>query len=134
MPQRRRVLIVEDIKFNQALLADILGAEYELALAADGEEAVLKAKELHPEIVFMDLTLPKMDGFEAARQIRRQVGPRSKIIAMSANADEVRKTDARVAGMDFFLAKPFNAKSVAQLLAQIFPSRTDTPAVKAVRQ
>ncbi len=134
MLQRRRVLIVEDIKFNQALLADILGGEYELALAGDGEEAVLKAKDLHPDLVFMDLTLPKMDGFEAARQIRRQVGPRSKIVAMSANADEARKTGAREAGMDFFLAKPFNAKTVAELMIQIFPARADSPAVTAARK
>ncbi len=106
-----RVLTVDDFEPWRHFLSSILLEKPELLVvgeASDGSEAVQKAKDLKPDLILLDIGLPKLDGIEAAQQIR-QLSPSSKIIFLSQNNDldlvkaalgtgalgYVRKTDAR---------------------------------------
>ena len=106
-----RVLTVDDFEPWRHFLSSILLEKPELLVvgeASDGSEAVQKAKDLKPDLILLDMGLPKLDGIEAAQQIR-QLSPSSKIIFLSQNNDldlvkaalgtgalgYVRKTDAR---------------------------------------
>jgi CheY-like chemotaxis protein/HPt (histidine-containing phosphotransfer) domain-containing protein len=104
----RRMLLVEDNPLNRevarAMLAS-LGAE--VALAADGLEAVARCREDRFDLVLMDLQMPGLDGFGAARAIRGQAsGRRTPILALTAHALAADEARAREAGMDGLLAKP----------------------------
>ena len=106
-----RILIADDLKAWRLQVLALLQARAAwqvIAEASDGSEAVQKAEELKPDLILLDIGLPKLNGIEAARQIR-QLSPNSKIIFLSMNSDldivraalgtgalgYVRKTDAR---------------------------------------
>lgn len=84
-----RALVVDDFELWQTFVYMRLDEEpnvHVIAVATDGVEAVQKAVELQPDIVLLDILLPKLNGIEAARQIRR-LAPKSKILFLSSNAD-----------------------------------------------
>jgi two-component system, cell cycle response regulator DivK len=66
----KRILIVEDVKFNRDLLMQLLEDDYELATAVDGADGVKKATSERPNLILMDLSLPVIDGWEATRRIK----------------------------------------------------------------
>src|SRR4030095_7724641 len=79
-----RILVVEDhARFRHRICAMLHGrAEFQTVEAADGLEAVRKAEELQPDLILLDINLPKMNGFEVAKQIRR-VAPHARLLFMS---------------------------------------------------
>lgn len=84
-----KILVVDDFLPWQQIVQEMLQSEADLkiiATATDGLEAVQKATELQPDVILMDLSLPRMNGFEAARQIRA-ASPASKILFLSNNRD-----------------------------------------------
>lgn len=103
-----KLLLVEDNEMNRDMLTRRLArAGYEIVHAVDGEEAILKAAEAAPDLILMDLSLPKIDGWEAARRIRAahgEAGP--PIIALTAHAMAGDREKALAAGCDDFDTKP----------------------------
>ena len=89
-----RILVVEDhAQFRQIICTELQGrAEFEIVEAVDGLEAVQKAVDLHPDVILLDINLPRMHGFEVAKQIRRLV-PHARLLFMSqeSSTDFVRK-------------------------------------------
>ncbi len=118
-----RVLIVEDNLVNQAVVVGMLelfGCETETA--DNGREAVSLVESVNYDLIFMDVHMPKMDGYEATRVIRgiEQSGdsPRAvPIVALTANAMEGDEEKCLEAGMDGYLSKPFNQQQLAHLLS-----------------
>jgi len=105
-----RVLIVDDQEDNCQLLMKILGpVGFDVRPANDGETAVREFEQWRPQLILMDLRMPKMDGYEAIRRIRAGDGGREvKIIAVSASVSGERKRqDIFTAGADDFIGKPF---------------------------
>ena len=101
-----RVLIVEDEPILRGALAEMLEAK-ELSVAgeaADGEEAVRLAAEVHPDVVLMDLRLPGMDGIEATKRIKA-IEPRVQILVLSAYDDPGLHRSAEEAGVFCYLVK-----------------------------
>lgn len=113
--EQRRVLIVEDEPDNQeivrAVVEDMVGCR--AVLASDGVEAVARAVEEPPSLVLLDLMLPKMDGYEVARRLKRD--PRTSsvpIIAITALARSVDRARALEAGCDDYVDKPFDLEAL----------------------
>ncbi len=108
-PSRRcvRVLIVDDVPQVRQELRGLLQLTGELEVvgeAANGLEAISQAEALRPDVVVMDLEMPVMDGYEAARQIKSyQPAPRVVILSVHASPQEQRR--AREAGADSFVVK-----------------------------
>ena len=115
---RQRVLAVDDHAANRSMLVDLLEPlGFEVTTADDGIDAVRLAREWQPHLVLMDLRMPRLDGFGAARQIREQLpsdGP--VIIGISASAFDPDRQACLDAGCSEFLAKPFREE---QLFAAI---------------
>jgi DNA-binding response OmpR family regulator len=104
-----RILIVEDEQPLQALLCRVFSEErFHVATAGDGIECVNKVAGFRPDAVIMDLGLPRLDGLETTRLIRRNRDWSALVIvALSARADEQTRAAALEAGADLFVRKPF---------------------------
>jgi len=102
------VLVVDDFEDNRALYVRFLGfSGFQVAEAADGHEALVKARELQPELIVMDLSLPGLDGWEATRRLKADPRTRDTIvIALTGHALTGHEEGARAAGCDAFLTKP----------------------------
>ncbi len=102
------VLIVDDFEDNRAMYAVYLTySGFEVAEAADGEEALKVARQRTPDLIVMDLSLPLMDGWEATRRLKADERTRHiPIIAVTGHALASHSRGALDAGCDAFLAKP----------------------------
>ena len=108
MDRQPRVLVVEDDQEIRSMLAILLeqGEAFALELASDGAEALRRAAEHPPQVVVLDLRLPKIDGLEVARRLRAEPATRHAwIVAISA---QPAREAALAAGCDDFLAKPLD--------------------------
>jgi len=101
----KTILIVEDIELNIDLLTQILEEDYNLIVAKDGAQGVTLAGQKKPDLVLMDISLPIMDGYEAARKIR-EMFQHLPIIGLSAHAMQGDEEKARAAGCTDYLTKP----------------------------
>jgi two-component system, cell cycle response regulator DivK len=105
----KRILIVEDVEFNQDLLVQLLEEEYEILTAMDGAAGIELAAGAHPDLILMDLSLPTIDGWEATRRLKATQALRHiPIIALTAHAMRGDEEKARAAGCDDYLSKPIN--------------------------
>ena len=116
MPDRR-ILAVDDDALNRDILEILLADDYELTLAASGDEALALAKKLRPELVLLDVVMPGMDGYQACRLMRAEESLRdTKIILVSGKAMEDERRAGLDAGADDYVTKPFDHD---ELLAKI---------------
>ncbi|HEV7682222.1 MAG TPA: response regulator [Pyrinomonadaceae bacterium] len=112
------ILVIEDYSDTRELLATLLQRQgYRVIEAEDGVEGLLKAGWTYPDLIITDLSLPEMDGVEAARRIHAQAKlAQVPIFVVSAYLTEEVKADVRAVGCTEFFAKPFDAEF---LLARI---------------
>ncbi len=105
----KKVLIVEDVEHNRDLLVQLLEDEYETCTAADGEAGLEMARQEHPDVILMDLSLPRMDGWEAARRLKADPDLRAiPIVALTAHAMAGDARKALESGCDDYLSKPLD--------------------------
>jgi two-component system KDP operon response regulator KdpE len=113
--QGRRILAVDDdLKIAQFVASNLIARGYEVIKAADGEEALLKAQEVKPDLMLLDLSLPKIEGLEVLRRLTTQ--RTFPVIILSALDDEASKIEALDLGADDYLTKPFG---IGELLARL---------------
>jgi signal transduction histidine kinase/CheY-like chemotaxis protein len=119
----KRILLAEDNQMNQMIASAILEeAGFAIELAVNGEEAVKKMADApagYYDIILMDIQMPKMDGYEAAKRIRSLPDPRKAaipIVAVTANAFEEDRKVAMEAGMNAHLAKPYDIPAIMETL------------------
>ncbi|WP_299672281.1 response regulator [uncultured Roseobacter sp.] len=109
-PRRMRVLAAEDNKTNQLVLRKMLkDVDVELKFANNGLEAVEAYTAFSPDLIFMDISMPKMDGKEATQKIREieaETGRHVPIIALTAHAMEGDNVDILAVGLDHYMSKP----------------------------
>lgn len=114
------ILLVEDVPANQKIAAaQLTGFGLIVDIAQNGKEAVEYCCKRHYDLVFMDCSMPVMDGFDASALIRSQQNsrPRVPIIALTANSlDMLDRTRYQKAGMDGYLSKPFNRDQLVEVL------------------
>ena len=113
--QRKTVLVAEDVDSNFLLLKSLIGNRCSLLWAKDGDEAVNMFKESHPDLILMDIKMPRMDGLEATRLIRTYSSG-VPIIALTAFAFESDREKALEAGCNAFLTKPISLNALEQVL------------------
>jgi CheY-like chemotaxis protein len=121
---RHKVLIVEDNPLNMRLIEMILKSDdYVLLKATDGEEALAIAAIDHPDLVLMDIRLPKLSGLEVARRLKKN-GALSHIpiIALTAHAMKGDKEKAMEAGCDSYVSKPIDTRQLPRLVASMLSS------------
>ncbi|HLB05446.1 MAG TPA: response regulator [Thermodesulfobacteriota bacterium] len=108
-----RILIVEDNEINMKLIKAILGKRgYLLVEAKDGEEALQAVVREKPDLILMDIQIPKVDGLEVTRRIRgMEEISQTVIIALTAHAMEGDKEKILDAGCDGYIAKPIDTRT-----------------------
>ncbi|MEX6502794.1 ATP-binding protein [Pseudomonas zhanjiangensis] len=123
--QGQQVLLVEDNPVNQTVIEAMLRSlGYQVALVADGAQAVQRVEQQDFAAILMDCRLPIMDGYEATRQIRRLVNRTDlPIIALTANALQGDRENCLAAGMNDYLAKPFKRADLQRILLRWLPAR-----------
>lgn len=115
----KTILIVEDVELNRELLVQLLGDDYRLVLAADGVAALERAADSKPDLILMDLSLPRIDGWEATRRLKTDEAlARIPVIVLSAHAMRGDEERARACGCDDFLTKPIDETLLFQKLAR----------------
>ena len=114
----KKILVVEDNSDNRILITDILESlDYEVTVAVDGEQGVQMAKALQPDLILMDLSLPKMDGWTAAGHIKSMNGfANIPIIALTAHAMVGDRERAIQAGCDDYITKPIDLRALTTIL------------------
>ena len=116
MEQPKTVLIVEDEKNIVDILRFNLQREgYQTAEASDGEEGLEKARTADPDLILLDVMLPKMNGFDVCRQLR-EAGSSVPVIILTAREEEADKVFGLEIGADDYITKPF---SMRELLARV---------------
>lgn len=115
-----KVLIVDDSKTSRKILRGILqdcGHEV-IDEAENGEIGYLKYQELNPDIVTMDITMPKMDGIECLKRIR-SYDPNAKVIMITAAGQKDKMIEAVKSGVAEFLTKPFEKDAIAHAIENV---------------
>ena len=115
----RSVLIVDDDPFIRKLVATTLEdvAGFELMEAANGREALRVAERTPPQLVFLDIDMPEVDGYEACRGLRAQAETaQATIVMLTAAAGKEAEREAEEAGADLFLTKPFSPLALLKLV------------------
>ena len=121
------VLVVDDEPAQRALLSyNLEAAGFRVALAADGEEALLVVAEESPDVILLDWMLPRVSGIEVCRQLKAQRSE-AAIIMVSARSDESDRVRGLETGADDYITKPY---SVSELLARV---RANLRRVRPVR-
>ncbi|MEA5083748.1 MAG: response regulator YycF [Lachnospiraceae bacterium] len=111
----RKILVVDDEKNIVDIIKFNLKKEgYEVITASDGEEAVLKTFEENPDLILLDIMMPRVDGYEACKKIREKYD--TPIIMLTARAEEVDKVLGLELGADDYVTKPFG---VRELMARV---------------
>ena len=121
---QKKILMVEDEPKNMKLLRDLLqNFGYETIEATDGEQGVDLTRSSKPDLILMDIGMPKLDGLQATRILKADVSTRSiPVVALTAFAMSGDKERALEAGCDGYISKPVDVrgllKTVEQLLAR----------------
>ena len=117
-----RILVVDDDASVRALLRDVLECEgHEVELVADGFAALRAVQAARPDCVLLDVMMPGLDGHEVLGRLRQlDGGPSLPVIMLTAAADDANAWRACSGGVDYFLAKPFDALELLRYLDHLF--------------
>lgn len=116
----KRILVVDDAAFMRMMVKDILTKNgYEVVgEAVDGNDAISKYKELVPDLVTLDITMPNLDGIQACKEIRK-INSDANIIMCSAMGQQAMVIEAIQSGAKDFIVKPFQADRVLEAVGKV---------------
>lgn len=119
------ILIVDDETYILNILDFSLDSEgFEVVTAADGEQALFRTDELHPDLIILDVMMPKLDGFEVCRAIKaKQETKDIPVILLSAKDSEKDKRKGKEAGCDRYMTKPFSPLRLIETVQELLGSR-----------
>lgn len=115
-----KVLIVDDSRTSRRMLKEVLEEMNYVIIgeATNGEEGFIKYKELNPDLVTLDITMPKLDGIEALQLIRKY-NPEAKAVMITAAGQREKMIQAVRYGAAEFITKPYEKEEVAKVLAKV---------------
>jgi two-component system, cell cycle response regulator DivK len=119
----KTILYIEDNEMNRKIVRDLLKrTKYALIEAHDGEAGVAKALETRPDLILMDIQLPKISGLEATKRLRAEAATaKTPIIAITSFALSGDDVKAKEAGATAYLAKPYSPFDLLTLIRKILP-------------
>jgi CheY-like chemotaxis protein len=120
---KKKVLVVDDEPAVRQLLRKILSKNYAVLEAQNGEEAVNMAQSQKPDIILMDMMMPKMDGLTACLAIKtNQITRGIPVVMLTAIDYELNKKLSKdVMGADGYITKPFNTQALLKTISQLLP-------------
>ena len=124
------MIVAEDNLMNMALITEVLSKMHvKVISAANGTEALQLLDEHDPALIFMDINMPVMDGFETTTRIRQLSGPKKDvpIIALTADAMKEDKERCLSVGMNDFISKPFRLKEIEAVLSKYLQAHICEP-------
>jgi len=126
---RKKVLVVDDEMGVRRLLRQTLSHDYAVFEAQDGEEAVNLAHSQQPDLILMDMMMPKMDGLTACRAIKQdQATMGIMVVMLTAIGYELnRKLAENMAGATAYLTKPFDAQELLKTVGRLLSLKSETP-------
>jgi CheY-like chemotaxis protein len=129
------ILLVEDNQDNRAIYRTMLEfSGYSVIGALTGEDAIRMARENHPDLILMDISIPVMDGWEATRILKGDPATTEiPVVALTAHAMEADRAQAKEVGCDGYLAKPVEPRRVVETVKELLHSRSE-PARETLNQ
>jgi two-component system cell cycle response regulator DivK len=129
--RRTKVVVADDSPESREFIRDTLAAHnFEITEAVDGKDALARIQEVHPDIVFMDIQMPQMDGYAALRQIRQDPQfAKLPVIALTAFAMHGDRDKALAAGFDAYISKPVDPRSLRAQVERLLEQRESEPAL-----
>lgn len=117
------VLIADDEQPIRSLVRNLLGDKYIVLEAADGEEAVDMARRREPDLILLDILMPKMSGYAALRAIKKApVTKKIPVVMLTGLGDELDKELAKQMGADGYITKPFSLKDLRKTIGRFSKS------------
>lgn len=118
-----RILIADDEPSIVTSLEFLMRkCDYDVAVARDGEEALRLAEALRPDLVLLDVMMPRKSGFEVCRRIRETPGLRAtRIVMLSARGRDVEVDKGLALGADAYVTKPFSTKELVAKVRELLP-------------
>lgn len=122
----KKIMVVDDSRIAQLQLQEILaGSEYEVAACCEnGEDALKKYDEIHPDLVTMDIVMPGMDGLEAAKLLL-QAHPEARVLMVSSLAYDDTINEAKQIGAKGFVYKPFEREQILQAVEDAMGAKAE---------
>ncbi len=116
-----RILVIDDDADIRGLITDVLEAEdYEVITAEDGFAGLTLVETARPDCVVLDIMMPGINGHAVLNRIRGTSGPSLPVVMLTAAADDAQAWQAWTEGVDYFLAKPFDAHELLRFLDNLF--------------
>jgi twitching motility two-component system response regulator PilH len=116
----KSILVVEDSPTELRVVTDLLdGNGYQYSVAMDGEEALLKAAQIKPQLMLLDVILPKKNGFQVCRQLKSTPETRDiKIIVLSSKNQESDRYWGLRQGADLYMTKPYRSEELLEAISK----------------
>ena len=124
MAEEKTVLVVDDTESNIDILVEILGDDYDVSVAMDGETALEIIVDIQPQLVLLDIMMPGMDGYDVLRQIKS--GERTKhipVVFVSAKNEIDDKLDGIEMGAAGYIGKPIDSEDVLTTVERVLAGR-----------
>jgi CheY-like chemotaxis protein len=120
----KRTILIADDEANIRLLVDnMLGKDYVVHKASDGAEAVAIARSRQPDLILMDIMMPKMDGYNACHEIKKDpVTKEIPVVMLTGLGHELNKKLAEQIGAADYLTKPFSLENLLNTIGQLLPA------------
>jgi CheY-like chemotaxis protein len=126
---KRRILVVDDLKDAADSLAALLRVMgHEVHVAYDGEQGLAAARRLKPEVVFLDLGMPKLNGYEACRIMRKEFGADLFLVALTGWGQDDDRRRSAAAGFDRHVVKPVDPAAVSEMMASFSDAHAERSA------
>ena len=121
MAMTRRILVVDDDPSVRTLVTDVLRLDgYEVTTAEDGHAALRAIEMSRPDCMVLDVMMPGLNGHEVLAQVRANESAHLPVVMLTAHADDEAQWQAWSSGVDYFLAKPFDADELLRWLGYLF--------------